>query len=173
MCRWFDSALGHHSFNKKASWHLFLHDEGPPAELTARRRRCGRSDSPCCRAGTSRGIPRPQRLCLRGCQADARLAPQGFVVHTAEPISCGADHREADLLAPCHRRSLEVAAEKGARSVAFPAVSTGVYGCPVERAALIAVQAVSSSLPQHPSVQEVMFCRFSAADGAICLRLIR
>ena len=85
---------------------------------------------------------------LGGCATgDAKATTAGrlqarWVIHTVGPVWHGGGDGEAELLAPCHRRSLEVAAELGARSVAFPAISCGVYGYPVERAAHVAVGAV-------------------------------
>jgi O-acetyl-ADP-ribose deacetylase (regulator of RNase III) len=71
----------------------------------------------------------------------ARL-PAAYVIHTVGPVWRGGSHREAELLAACHRRSLEVAAQLDCRTVAFPAISTGIYGYPVELAAPVAVAAV-------------------------------
>jgi O-acetyl-ADP-ribose deacetylase (regulator of RNase III) len=68
--------------------------------------------------------------------------PAQWVIHTVGPIWRGGEAGEAELLAECHRRALEVAQELGARSVAFPAISCGVYGYPVEQAARIAVETV-------------------------------
>ena len=85
---------------------------------------------------------------LGGCATgDAKATTAGrlqarWVIHTVGPVWHGGGDGEAELLASCHRRSLEVAAELGARSVAFPAISCGVYGYPVERAAHVAVGAV-------------------------------
>ena len=115
---------------------------------------------------------------LGGCEAgDAKLTrgyrlKARFVIHAVGPVWHGGDQGEADLLASCYRRSLEVAAQNGARSVAFPGISTGIFGYPVELAASLAVQTVRSSLPQHPSIQEVMFCCFTADDAAIYRRLV-
>jgi O-acetyl-ADP-ribose deacetylase (regulator of RNase III) len=88
---------------------------------------------------------------LGGCATgDARATP-GFrlparwVIHAVGPVWRGGGHGEADQLAACYRRSLEIADELGARSVAFPAISTGVYGYPPEQAARIAVDTVRSA----------------------------
>jgi O-acetyl-ADP-ribose deacetylase (regulator of RNase III) len=85
---------------------------------------------------------------LGGCETgDAKATTAGalparWVIHTVGPVWRGGGEGEADLLASCHRRSLEVAGELGAASVAFPAISTGVYGYPVELAADVAARAV-------------------------------
>jgi O-acetyl-ADP-ribose deacetylase len=85
---------------------------------------------------------------LGGCATgDAKLTgagrlPARFVIHTVGPIWRGGGAGEAELLAACHRRSLELAASHGCRAVAFPAISTGLYGYPVELAAPVAVDAV-------------------------------
>jgi O-acetyl-ADP-ribose deacetylase (regulator of RNase III) len=87
---------------------------------------------------------------LGGCRTgDAKVTaghglPARWIVHTVGPVWRGGDNGEAELLERCYRRSLEVAAAAGARAIAFPAISTGVYGFPADRAASIAVAAVSS-----------------------------
>ncbi|HEX2492576.1 MAG TPA: O-acetyl-ADP-ribose deacetylase, partial [Steroidobacter sp.] len=107
---------------------------------------------------------------LGGCVAgDAKLTrgyrlPARWVIHTVGPVWRGGKCGEAELLASCYRHSLEVAAQAGARTIAFPGVSTGVYGYPVERAARIAVSTVRDVLQNRSSVEEVIFCCFSASD---------
>ena len=82
---------------------------------------------------------------LGGCETgDAKattggMLPARYVIHTVGPVWRGGDRGEPELLASCHRRSLEVARELGARSVAFPAISCGVYGYPPEQAAPVAL----------------------------------
>jgi O-acetyl-ADP-ribose deacetylase (regulator of RNase III) len=83
----------------------------------------------------------------------------GWIIHTAGPVYSG-HPEDAELLASCHVRSLAVADELGARTVAFPAISCGIYGYPVEEAAPIAVRAVSSA---RTGVEEVRFVLFDDA----------
>ncbi len=115
---------------------------------------------------------------LGGCATgDAKLTqgyglPARFVIHTVGPVWHGGTHGEAELLASCYRRSLEVAAAHGVRSIAFPSISTGVYGYPVEAAARIAVGTVRTTLVKT-QLQEVIFCCFSASDLAIYERLLK
>jgi O-acetyl-ADP-ribose deacetylase len=104
---------------------------------------------------------------LGGCEpGDAKPTTAGdlparHVIHTVGPVWRGGGAGEDDVLASCHRRSLEVAAELGLRSIAFPAISTGAYGFPVERAAQIAVSTVAGELDRHPDIERVIFVLFS------------
>jgi O-acetyl-ADP-ribose deacetylase len=115
---------------------------------------------------------------LGGCKAgEAKITkgyrlPAKFIVHTVGPVWRGGMHGEPELLASCYRNSLQVAADNGAHSIAFPCISTGVYGYPVELAARIAVETVSLSLPELGSIREVIFCCFSASDFAVYQRLV-
>ena len=89
--------------------------------------------------------------CLGGCDTGDAKATPGFrlparwVIHTVGPVWRGGTEGEADALASCYRRSLEVADELGARTVAFPAISTGIYGYPAEEAAAVAVATLESA----------------------------
>jgi O-acetyl-ADP-ribose deacetylase (regulator of RNase III) len=83
--------------------------------------------------------------------------PARYVLHAVGPIWRGGNAGEADLLASCHRRAIEVAAELGLRSVAFPAISTGAYGYPVELAGAVAIEATRAALEAHPSVEIARF----------------
>lgn len=104
---------------------------------------------------------------LGGCRTgDAKITagyhlPAAHVIHTVGPVWRGGDEGEDELLARCYRRSLEVALQNGLRTIAFPAISTGVYGFPAGRAASIAVGTVVSFLQETPSIAGVIFCCFS------------
>ena len=89
--------------------------------------------------------------------------PARWVIHTVGPIWHGGGQGEPELLAGCYRRSLEEAERIGARSVAFPAISTGVYGYPVDAASEIAVREVLRWLEHHARPVEVLMCTFSSA----------
>jgi O-acetyl-ADP-ribose deacetylase (regulator of RNase III) len=107
---------------------------------------------------------------LGGCHTgDAKITPgfhlpARFVIHTVGPVWHGGDRGEPELLASCYRRSIEVAAENGLRSLAFPGISTGVYGYPRAPAARIAVATVRKTVPAFPLIREVIFCCHSAED---------
>lgn len=102
---------------------------------------------------------------LGGCKTgDAKITggyrlPVRHVIHAVGPRWQGGDHGEAEALASCHRRALEIAAEHGLRSIAFPAISQGVYGYPPEQATELAVRTVAEELAKHPEL-EVTFCCF-------------
>jgi O-acetyl-ADP-ribose deacetylase (regulator of RNase III) len=83
--------------------------------------------------------------------------PARFVVHTVGPVWHGGDRGEPQLLASCYRRSLEVAAAAGARSIAFPAISTGIFGYPADAAARIAVDTARSTPTAIDLVRLVAF----------------
>jgi O-acetyl-ADP-ribose deacetylase len=110
---------------------------------------------------------------LGGCNAgEAKLTqgyrlPAEYIIHTVGPVWCGGASGEPELLASCYRRSLELAAAKGIGTLAFPSISTGIYGYPVELAAKVAVTTVRSSLQGIVGIQEVIFCCFSARDFSV------
>ena len=92
--------------------------------------------------------------------------PVRHVVHAVGPVWNGGDSGEPELLASAHRRSIEVADELGCTSVAFPAISTGVYGYPVDRAAAVALPAAIAAAEASDHVRRVVFVLFSDADLA-------
>jgi len=86
--------------------------------------------------------------------------PARYVIHAVGPAWGGGERGEGKLLAGCYRNSLRLAAEHGLTSIAFPAISTGIYGFPGDRAALIAVRTVRETLPDVPGIARVVFCCF-------------
>ena len=117
---------------------------------------------------------RPGVRCPTG---EARITPgfrlpAKFVIHTVGPVYRDGQHGEPEKLANCYRHSLLLAAENGCHSVAFPCVSTGVYGYPIGDAAKIAVQEVGNFLMSHGDM-EVVFCCFSSGDKAIYEALMK
>jgi O-acetyl-ADP-ribose deacetylase (regulator of RNase III) len=114
---------------------------------------------------------------LGGCKAgEAKITtgyrlPAKFIIHTVGPVWRGGTNGEAELLASCYRRSLALAAGRGLKSIAFPSISTGIFGYPIELAAPVAMDTVVSSLTQPSSIQEVVFCCFSAGDLAVYQKL--
>ncbi len=115
---------------------------------------------------------------LGGCATgDAKLTqgyrlPARFVIHTVGPVWHGGGRGEPGLLASCYRRAIEIAAQNGIRTLAFPGISTGVYGYPKEPAARIAVATVRDSVQAFPAIREVFFCCHSADDLAIYQTLL-
>ncbi|PAQ00445.1 O-acetyl-ADP-ribose deacetylase [Mesorhizobium mediterraneum] len=103
---------------------------------------------------------------LNGCKVgDAKLTkgyrlPARYIIHTVGPVWQGGGKREAELLASCYRRSLELAAAKGCRTVAFPAISTGVYRYPKDQATQIAVGTLRAFIGQNAIPETVIFCCF-------------
>jgi O-acetyl-ADP-ribose deacetylase (regulator of RNase III) len=103
---------------------------------------------------------------LDGCKTgDAKLTkgyrlPARYVIHTVGPVWQGGGKREAELLASCYRRSLEIACGQGCLTIAFPAISTGIYGYPKDEATGIAVHTVTDFLSQDPLLETVTFCCF-------------
>ncbi|QLH41216.1 MAG: O-acetyl-ADP-ribose deacetylase [Defluviicoccus sp.] len=109
---------------------------------------------------------------LGGCRTgEAKMTsghrlPARFIIHTVGPVWQGGDSCEDMLLAACYRSSLEVAQRHAVKSIAFPAISTGIFGFPADRAARIAVSTVSAFLDAHTLPQRVMFCCFGAESMA-------
>lgn len=93
--------------------------------------------------------------------------PARFVIHTVGPIWHGGDHDEDRLLASCYRHSLALAEANGLASIAFPAISTGVYGFPADRAARIAVATVRAFAADHARPARIVLCCFNAEQAAL------
>jgi O-acetyl-ADP-ribose deacetylase (regulator of RNase III) len=109
---------------------------------------------------------------LGGCETgDAKITgagrlPMRHVIHAVGPVWRGGGQGEAELLASCYRRAIELADEHGDARVAFPAISTGVYAYPLEEAAGVAIGATQEALAQHPAVEEARFWLFGDAAYA-------
>jgi O-acetyl-ADP-ribose deacetylase (regulator of RNase III) len=82
------------------------------------------------------------------------------VIHAVGPVWRGGDSGEPEQLASCYRRAIELAAEHGCKRVAFPAISTGAFGYPLEQAAAVSVRATREALDRHPGVVEARFWLF-------------
>lgn len=115
---------------------------------------------------------------LNGCDTgEAKLTrgyrlPANYVIHAVGPIWRGGTSGEPHLLASCYRRSLELAAARDVATLAFPSISTGVYGYPIELAASVAVATVRTSVGVFKCIDEVIFCCFSANDLTVYERAL-
>ncbi|MBN4054559.1 O-acetyl-ADP-ribose deacetylase [Nitrospira defluvii] len=99
--------------------------------------------------------------------------PAKFIIHTVGPVWKGGHKGEPELLASCYKRSLELASSRSVASIAFPSISTGVFGYPIRKAAEIAISATLGFGAQPSSVQEIIFCCFSKTDHQLYLELIK
>lgn len=116
------------------------------------------------------GHDRLQRACreIGGCptgevrETPGFDLPARFIFHAVGPVWRGGDHGEPELLASCYRTALDLAEQHQLRSIAFPAISCGVYGYPLDQAADCAIATVTDMLPQLESLDEIIFCCFSS-----------
>ncbi|MEN6669996.1 O-acetyl-ADP-ribose deacetylase [Psychrobacter sp. B38] len=119
---------------------------------------------------------------LNGCQTgDAKISPafdlpSQYVIHTVGPVWHGGNNNEEALLASCYQKSLTLATEQGLASIAFPSISTGVYGYPLDKATEVAIESVYQYVKGYGSddkkmsefsIREVIFCCFSDIDASI------
>jgi O-acetyl-ADP-ribose deacetylase (regulator of RNase III) len=110
---------------------------------------------------------------LGGCQSGEAKLTKGYrlsakyIIHTVGLVWHGGQQGEPDLLASCYRRSLEIAVENGIATLAFPSISTGIYGYPVELAAKVAIATVREALAELTAIREVVFCCFPTSDLAV------
>ena len=110
---------------------------------------------------------------LGGCPTgEARITkgynlPAKYIIHTVGPVWRGGDHKEDELLRNCYMNSMTLAAQNQLRTIAFPSISTGAYGFPINRAAAIAVTTVTNLLESLTGIEKVTFVCFSKDDYAI------
>jgi O-acetyl-ADP-ribose deacetylase (regulator of RNase III) len=116
---------------------------------------------------------------LGGCKTgEAKITrgynlPCRFVIHAVGPVWRGGGHSEEELLANAYRNSLRLAAQHGAKTMAFPCISTGAYGYPIESAARIAVREVKKFLGENPSLEKVVFVCFLQRDYEVYRRILK
>ena len=116
---------------------------------------------------------------LNGCETgDAKITlayklPSKFVIHTVGQVYNGGKNNETSKLASCYWRSLELAVENGVKIIAFPNISTGVYGYPKTEAAQIAIKTVSDFLKLNPEIKQVIFCVFDEGNYVIYKNLLK
>jgi O-acetyl-ADP-ribose deacetylase (regulator of RNase III) len=114
---------------------------------------------------------------LGGCNTGQAKVTRGFrlpaahIVHTVGPVWQGGGHDEAELLASCYRSAIEQAEKLDVRTLAFPCISTGIYGYPADQAAAIAVAAVRAAT-RNSRLSEIVFCCYSERDLALYLPLL-
>jgi O-acetyl-ADP-ribose deacetylase (regulator of RNase III)/GNAT superfamily N-acetyltransferase len=115
---------------------------------------------------------------LNGCNTgNAKITsgfrlPSKYVIHTVGPVWKDGKYHEKKLLASCYRQSLQIAIENNLRTIAFPNISTGVYGFPKQDAASIAIETVQNFVSNHPKIEKVIFCCFDEENIRIYNKLI-
>ena len=116
---------------------------------------------------------------LQGCETgDAKITkgynlPAKYVIHAVGPVWRGGKNNERQKLESCYRRCLEISCEHQVKSIAFPCISTGIYGFPKEQAAEIALKTVRECLEKMPEIERVVFCCFSGEDRTRYRALLR
>jgi len=116
---------------------------------------------------------------LNGCKTGNAKITHGYdlrakyVIHTVGPVWKDGTRGEPQLLASCYRRSLEIAADREIRSIAFPSISTGVYNYPFADAAQIAIATVRDFTTEQTSLSEILFCCFSKSDYKVYSDLLQ
>jgi O-acetyl-ADP-ribose deacetylase (regulator of RNase III) len=116
---------------------------------------------------------------LMGCATgDAKITkgyrlPARHVIHTVGPVWHDGEQGEPELLKSCYRRSFAVASDHHLRSIAFPAISAGVYGYPMEQACRIAMEEAKAALSRYPDLQRIVFVAFSPAAAEIYRRIFQ
>jgi O-acetyl-ADP-ribose deacetylase len=116
---------------------------------------------------------------LGGCPTgEARITTGGnltarYVIHTVGPVYRDGGHREPELLSSCYRESLKLASAQGIKSLAFPSISTGVYGYPMKDAARVALKAVTDYLARHPEIELVRFVLFGRDAYEVYARVLQ
>ncbi len=115
---------------------------------------------------------------LGGCPTgEARITkgyrlPAKHVIHTVGPVYHGGDKGEPEQLAACYRHSLQLAVDNGLETIAFPAISCGVYGYPIEQASRIALETTADFLASHPKIKEVRFVLFGKNDYDVYVKTL-
>lgn len=115
---------------------------------------------------------------LNGCNTgDAKITPgyklpSKYVIHTVGPVWKGGTYHEKELLVSCYKQSLKIASDNGFKTIAFPNISTGVYGFPKYEAAFIAFDTVQNFLADHPKIDKIIFCCFDEENFSIYNKLI-
>ncbi|HEX5795761.1 MAG TPA: O-acetyl-ADP-ribose deacetylase [Geminicoccaceae bacterium] len=113
------------------------------------------------------GCPTGEARITKGYQLPAR-----YVIHTVGPVWQSGSQGEPEILAPCYRKSLELAAANGVRTIAFPGISTGVYGYPLEAATRVALTTVKRCLADLPGIEEIRFVTFGEQATAVAERVL-